>query len=157
MSKLVYDEVQQFLLTQWGPMGGWAQAVMFAADLKETTIKLGTGGTPQKGGTPVKTTIVKSENGTMAPEPALVASNNKAVNGTPKTPGSTKRKAEKKEYLLDRVRDSPTSPSLSKTSTVTGLPAGYGFKRTRSATRIELQRQSSGVSLLAEDVKDLDV
>ncbi|WVQ98748.1 hypothetical protein IAU59_005879 [Kwoniella sp. CBS 9459] len=29
----VYDETQQFLLDKWGPMGGWCQAVMFAADL----------------------------------------------------------------------------------------------------------------------------
>ncbi|WVF72170.1 hypothetical protein IAT40_006982 [Kwoniella sp. CBS 6097] len=33
MSKQVYDETQQFLLDKWGPMGGWCQAVMFAADL----------------------------------------------------------------------------------------------------------------------------
>nr|XP_018263816.1 N-glycosylase/DNA lyase [Kwoniella dejecticola CBS 10117]OBR85974.1 N-glycosylase/DNA lyase [Kwoniella dejecticola CBS 10117] len=33
MSKQVYDETQQFLSDKWGPMGGWCQAVMFAADL----------------------------------------------------------------------------------------------------------------------------
>ncbi|KAL7423974.1 8-oxoguanine glycosylase ogg1 [Cryptotrichosporon argae] len=33
MSKHVYDEVQAFLADAWGPMGGWCQAVMFAADL----------------------------------------------------------------------------------------------------------------------------
>lgn len=34
MSPQIYDEVQQFLSTQWGPLGGWCQAVMFASDLK---------------------------------------------------------------------------------------------------------------------------
>jgi len=33
MSKIKYDEVQTFLVEKWGPMGGWCQAVMFAADL----------------------------------------------------------------------------------------------------------------------------
>ncbi|WWC69429.1 uncharacterized protein I206_103368 [Kwoniella pini CBS 10737] len=33
MSKQIYEETQQFLLDKWGPMGGWCQAVMFAADL----------------------------------------------------------------------------------------------------------------------------
>ncbi|OCF41238.1 N-glycosylase/DNA lyase [Kwoniella heveanensis CBS 569] len=33
MSKQIYDETQQFLLDRWGSMGGWCQAVMFAADL----------------------------------------------------------------------------------------------------------------------------
>jgi len=33
MSKIRYDEVQTFLADKWGPMGGWCQAVMFAADL----------------------------------------------------------------------------------------------------------------------------
>lgn len=34
MSKQVYEETQEFLADKWGPLGGWAQAVMFAADLK---------------------------------------------------------------------------------------------------------------------------
>jgi N-glycosylase/DNA lyase len=34
MSKQLYDEVQEFLAGKWGDMGGWCQAVMFAADLK---------------------------------------------------------------------------------------------------------------------------
>lgn len=37
MSKQIYDETQTFLEDKWGPLGGWAQAVMFAADLKVTT------------------------------------------------------------------------------------------------------------------------
>ncbi|OCF55669.1 N-glycosylase/DNA lyase [Kwoniella mangroviensis CBS 10435] len=40
MSKQVYDETQQFLLDRWGPMGGWCQAVMFAADLPEPKPKV---------------------------------------------------------------------------------------------------------------------
>ncbi|WVQ70050.1 uncharacterized protein L199_008274 [Kwoniella botswanensis] len=42
MSKQVYNETQQFLLDRWGPMGGWCQAVMFAADLPESksTVKV---------------------------------------------------------------------------------------------------------------------
>lgn len=34
MSTQVYGETQTFLEDKWGPLGGWAQAVMFAADLK---------------------------------------------------------------------------------------------------------------------------
>lgn len=37
MSKQIYDETQAFLEDKWGPLGGWAQAVMFAADLKAST------------------------------------------------------------------------------------------------------------------------
>ncbi|ORY23036.1 putative purine-specific oxidized base lesion DNA N-glycosylase [Naematelia encephala] len=37
MSKQVYEEIQAFLSEQWGPMGGWCQAVMFAADLPIST------------------------------------------------------------------------------------------------------------------------
>ncbi|WVW83052.1 hypothetical protein I302_105069 [Kwoniella bestiolae CBS 10118] len=40
MSRQVYDETQQFLLDKWGPMGGWCQAVMFAADLPEPKPKV---------------------------------------------------------------------------------------------------------------------
>jgi N-glycosylase/DNA lyase len=39
MSKQVYEETQEFLADKWGPLGGWAQAVMFAADLKPVTPK----------------------------------------------------------------------------------------------------------------------
>jgi len=39
MSKQVYEETQEFLEDKWGPLGGWAQAVMFAADLKPITPK----------------------------------------------------------------------------------------------------------------------
>ena len=54
MSKQIYDETQEFLADKWGPLGGWAQAVMFAADLKVTTPKT----------TPVKqrlSSVIKSE------------------------------------------------------------------------------------------------
>ncbi|EIW69462.1 hypothetical protein TREMEDRAFT_68703 [Tremella mesenterica DSM 1558] len=33
MSKQMYDDIQLFLADRWGPLGGWCQAVMFAADL----------------------------------------------------------------------------------------------------------------------------
>jgi len=39
MSKQVYEETQGFLEEKWGPLGGWAQAVMFAADLRPITPK----------------------------------------------------------------------------------------------------------------------
>jgi N-glycosylase/DNA lyase len=39
MSKQVYEETQEFLEDKWGPLGGWAQAVMFAADLRPVTPK----------------------------------------------------------------------------------------------------------------------
>lgn len=34
VNKQIYDEVQKILVDKWGPMGGWCQAVMFAADLR---------------------------------------------------------------------------------------------------------------------------
>lgn len=40
MSKQIYDEVQSFLEDKWGDMGGWTQAVMFAADLKPKVEKV---------------------------------------------------------------------------------------------------------------------
>ena len=39
MSMQVYSEVQRFLEDRWGPLGGWCQAVLFAADLKESTTR----------------------------------------------------------------------------------------------------------------------
>lgn len=36
MSKQLYDDIQSFLVDKWGPLGGWCQAVMFAADLPPT-------------------------------------------------------------------------------------------------------------------------
>nr|KIR50444.1 N-glycosylase/DNA lyase [Cryptococcus bacillisporus CA1280] len=57
MSKQIYEETQEFLLSRWGPMGGWCQAVLFAADLPQS-----------QGKTKVKTkvesvlkTVVKTE------------------------------------------------------------------------------------------------
>lgn len=55
MSKQIYDGTQAFLEDKWGPLGGWAQAVMFAADLKVPT-------TPKT--TPVKqrpSSMIKTE------------------------------------------------------------------------------------------------
>nr|ODN77321.1 N-glycosylase/DNA lyase [Cryptococcus depauperatus CBS 7841] len=41
MSKQWYDETQVFLEKQWGfQMGGWCQAVMFAADLSKPTLRI---------------------------------------------------------------------------------------------------------------------
>ncbi|OXG53280.1 N-glycosylase/DNA lyase [Cryptococcus neoformans] len=40
MSKQVYEETQEFLLDRWGPMGGWCQAVLFAADLPQSQGKI---------------------------------------------------------------------------------------------------------------------
>lgn len=52
MSKALYDEVQGFLEERWGEMGGWCQAVMFAADLKPKKVK--------------EEDVVKEENGLQA-------------------------------------------------------------------------------------------
>jgi hypothetical protein len=38
MSKLVYEETQAFLADAWGPLGGWCQAVLFAADLPKARV-----------------------------------------------------------------------------------------------------------------------
>ncbi|KAK8869783.1 hypothetical protein IAR55_000351 [Kwoniella newhampshirensis] len=40
MSKQVYEETQAFLSEKWGPMGGWCQAVMFAADLPQAQVRV---------------------------------------------------------------------------------------------------------------------
>lgn len=40
MSKQVSEETQEFLLDRWGPMGGWCQAVLFAADLPQSQGKI---------------------------------------------------------------------------------------------------------------------
>lgn len=48
MSPALYDDIQEFLADKWGPMGGWCQAVVFAADLKTSTT------TPKKSAAPVK-------------------------------------------------------------------------------------------------------
>jgi N-glycosylase/DNA lyase len=42
MSKAIYEDIQQFLSEAWGPVGGWYQAVVFAADLKPQAAKSGT-------------------------------------------------------------------------------------------------------------------
>nr|XP_031862776.1 uncharacterized protein CI109_001788 [Kwoniella shandongensis]KAA5529848.1 hypothetical protein CI109_001788 [Kwoniella shandongensis] len=56
MSKLIYDETQEFLLDKWGPLGGWCQAVMFAADLPQAQVKVKKEKivVTQKASTPVK-------------------------------------------------------------------------------------------------------
>ncbi|BEJ10472.1 hypothetical protein CcaverHIS641_0705070 [Cutaneotrichosporon cavernicola] len=48
MSPALYDDIQAFLTEQWGPLGGWCQAVVFAADLKPTTPKASRSATPKK-------------------------------------------------------------------------------------------------------------
>jgi len=132
MSKQLYDEIQSFLLEKWGPLGGWCQAVMFAADLPPTTVKK-----PRS--------TLKQEHSPDSPVSTAL--------GTP---------ADEKPSWIDVIpagsplkgrekRKSPTGTSYP------GIPAVYGFKRTRSAARIELQRTTSSVSAVAEAVKDLEV
>ncbi|BEJ18199.1 hypothetical protein CspHIS471_0704760 [Cutaneotrichosporon sp. HIS471] len=48
MSPALYDDIQAFLAEQWGPLGGWCQAVVFAADLKPPTPKSSRSATPKK-------------------------------------------------------------------------------------------------------------
>lgn len=190
MSKALYDEVQEFLLDKWGPMGGWAQAVMFALELPETTIQNGAkgNGTPKKTLTPRKRTV-QSEFGTpvKVEEDAAdglvkledVDEGDFGTGGKWRTPvklpgtgldsaDSTPSRSIKRKHTTpkrsqsqmmhngddDRAGDD-ASPSTREGESC--LPAGYGFKRTRSAARMELKRQESGVSVLAEDVKGLGV
>lgn len=162
MSKQVYDEVQSFLLDRWGPMGGWCQAVMFAADLPSATVNR----TPRalvKTKTETKVTKVKIEL-----ETEVVGMS--GMTGSPGTPASTalmtpredkagwieesplkgrgggnskgKRKAERIEEVLCVKQE------------VDELPAAFGFKRTRSAARIELKRGASGVGAGAVAIAD---
>ncbi|KLT45667.1 DNA glycosylase [Cutaneotrichosporon oleaginosum] len=48
MSPVLYDDIQSFLAEQWGPLGGWCQAVVFAADLKPAAPKVSRSATPIK-------------------------------------------------------------------------------------------------------------
>lgn len=183
MSKALYDEVQEFLLDKWGPMGGWAQAVMFALELPDATVSKGAKGsgagstpkkTPKKGtvmsefGTPIKAEegedLVKLEDAgegsaqawrTPAKQPGMgldspVPTPTRSRNGsTSKRKLATPKRA---ATMGDQVK---TEEGEGDVFTPGGLPAGYGFKRTRSAARVELQRKESGVGVLAEDVKGL--
>jgi N-glycosylase/DNA lyase len=165
MSKQVYDEVQSFLLDRWGPMGGWCQAVMFAADLPSATVNR----TPRA--------LVKTKTETKVKVKVKIELDTEVVGmgmtGSPGTPASTalmtprddkagwieesplknrgrgsskgKRKAERIEEVLCVKQE------------VDELPAAFGFKRTRSAARIELKREASGVSSVAGRVEELEV
>ncbi|KAL1409683.1 proteasome regulatory particle subunit [Vanrija albida] len=53
MSASLYEDIQTFLAEKWGPLGGWCQAVVFAADLRESTTQRPTPST-DKSPTPVK-------------------------------------------------------------------------------------------------------
>lgn len=116
MSKQVYDETQAFLEDKWGPLGGWAQAVMFAADLKVTT-------------TPKTTPIKKSSSSIIKTEPIF----DLASPDDPPTP---------------QVETPDASPLKRKS-------APTEFKRTRSATRLSIQRTDS--ARLVDKVEDLQV
>jgi N-glycosylase/DNA lyase len=106
MSKQVYEETQEFLSERWGPLGGWAQAVMFAADLKPVT-------TPTKKtnnfvATPTISPSIKSESSIKvewSESAALDVVNDEA--------SPLKRKAEVKEFKRTR---SATRLSLHRTA-----------------------------------------
>jgi N-glycosylase/DNA lyase len=118
MSKQIYEETQEFLEDKWGPLGGWAQAVMFAADLKPVT-------------TPKKTTST-----TSTPKASPITSLDSVVKAEWDSPASTGAYAEE------------PSPLKRKAQVVE-------FKRTRSATRLNLKRTES--DLIADDVDKLKV
>ncbi|KAK4686570.1 N-glycosylase/DNA lyase, partial [Tremellales sp. Uapishka_1] len=136
MSKVLYEETQGFLTDKWGEMGGWTQAVLFAADLRESTV------TPRKVKTEIKVeSLIKMEDikgedmvSEVKPEPL-------------DSPLAVKTE--------QNANDSPLKQKGKRT--FDGLPAANGFKRTRSASRIELKRQQSGVSIVAEQVAKLEV
>jgi N-glycosylase/DNA lyase len=116
MSKQIYDETQAFLEDKWGPLGGWAQAVMFAADLKVTK-------TP-------KTTPVKQRPSSIIKTDPFLATISPA--------------------------DSCTShPDTLDASPLKRKSAPTEFKRTRSATRLSIQRTDS--ARLIDKVEDLQV
>jgi len=105
MSKQVYEETQEFLEDKWGPLGGWAQAVMFAADLKPTT--------PKKKGsisgllpkTPTSSTSIKVES---SAKPEWDESPSKRIEDD----SPLKRKAETREFKRTR---SATRLSIKRT------------------------------------------
>lgn len=115
MSKQIYDETQSFLEDKWGPLGGWAQAVMFAADLKTTT-------------TPKTTPVKQRSSTTIEAQPTLVSDHPD----------------------VKPVQDKPLESSPLKRKSATAE-----FKRTRSATKLSLQRTDS--TQLVDKVEDLQV
>lgn len=156
MSKVLYTEIQDFLVDKWGPMGGWCQAVMFAADLRESSTALKPAMV-----TPVKK-IQKEE---KEEEAATPGSPDSTVLITPKT-----EDMEIKWNIMTAAAEPETPTRSKKTSSgkrkqndmngrvEAALPSGYGFKRTRSATRIELLRSvSSEIRVVGKQLDELDV
>jgi N-glycosylase/DNA lyase len=153
MSKQVYEEVQEFLLDKWGPMGGWCQAVMFATDLPPATVNR----TPRE---LVKTVVkqeIESVSATTSPASPMStagvtpAEERPAWNGQEVSPlkGRGKKQAKRKGAV-----ELPITPTR---EVKPELHAAYGFKRTRSAARAELLRATSGVSVVAVEVEQLEV
>ena len=131
MSKQLYDEIQSFLLDKWGPHGGWCQAVMFAADLPVATTS------PKKA-----KYVVKQELSSASPVSAVLETPNQ----------------ERVGWIDTKPLDSPLKSRekrKSNTENLADLPAGYGFKRTRSAARIELHRSPSSITRYREAVDDV--
>lgn len=102
MSVQIYDETRAFLAERWGPLGGWAQAVMFAADLKPPA-------TPKR-------TMSKPEVKLESPAVSLASID---------TPSQSHHNLSASPSPLKR------KPELTE------------FRRTRSATRLDLKRSDS--------------
>jgi N-glycosylase/DNA lyase len=106
MSKQVYEETQEFLEDKWGPLGGWAQAVMFAADLKPVTPKKKGSISSLLPNTPGTPSSVKIES-TFKPEWDASSPSNRTHEDSP-----LKRKAETREFKRTR---SATRLSIKRT------------------------------------------
>ncbi len=73
MSPALYDDIQAFLAERWGPLGGWCQAVVFAADLKPTTPKASRSATPKKVPSATPTPVKKRRSPSAEEKPSLSA------------------------------------------------------------------------------------
>jgi N-glycosylase/DNA lyase len=105
MSKQVYEETQEFLEDKWGPLGGWAQAVMFAADLKPITPKKKGSISGLLPSTPNSSKIIKVES---SAKPEWDPSPSKRIEDD----SPLKRKAETREFKRTR---SATRLSIKRT------------------------------------------
>lgn len=182
MSKPLYEEIQSFLLDRWGPMAGWCQAVMFAADLKESTVlrtpralvKTQSGGvvkletpadsTAGSPASPISTVLATPADepsawiaGTEAESPLKGRSKPRAQRPVPVRQPSSSSKRKFATSSMD-AKAEEVGVKTEAGVAVEGLPPAYVFKRTRSAARIELARsRSSGVGSAAADLTSLHV
>jgi hypothetical protein len=111
MTKQIYDEVQLFLLDKWGPLGGWCQAVAFAADLKPSVNS--------------ELTFAGLDRPQLEQLSTRQSQNVLCEEDCKRAGTTTQLSASNKTHIVARCR--------------VGLPAVLGFKRTRSVSAAETE------------------